>query len=38
MQIQKRHHHADARTIFVRIVALVCALLLVGTVLLAAFS
>lgn len=37
MQTQKRHH-ADAKTIIVRIVALVCALLLVGSVLFAAFS
>lgn len=38
MRIQKEHQHVDARTLFVRIVALVCALLIAGTALLAVFG
>jgi|GEM_PF-4198836 hypothetical protein len=40
MQMQnKKHRHVDAKTLFVRIVALVvCALLLAGTVLVAVLS
>ncbi len=37
MQTQKKHR-ADVKTIVVRVVALACALLLIGSVLLAAFS
>lgn len=38
MQVQKKtKHHVDARTFFVRIVALVCAILIIGSVLFAAF-
>jgi len=38
MQIQKKaKHHVDARTLFVRIVALVCAVLIIGSILFAAF-
>lgn len=38
MSIEKRRkRHVDARTLFVRIVALVCAILIIGSVLFAAF-
>jgi hypothetical protein len=37
MQIKDKKHHLDARTLFVRIVALACAAVLAGSALLGIF-